>query len=254
MEVYFEKILLPILIILVFLVIALAVLYYNPTIAILGYHGFAKDKASSSYFVIDINEFEEQLKYLKKHNYRTLTLDEFYDYKQNNKKFPHKCVLITMDDGYQSNYDLAFPLLKKYNMNATVFCVGSNIENNSNGYMNLQTLEKLKTEYPNIEIASHSYALHEKGNIFKGKDSLRKDFSKFNKIIQTKYFAYPYGDYNQDAIDILKENNFNLAFSFGPGKKHRKVKHNDSNYEIPRLCISEGMPMWKFALRIILPF
>ena len=238
----------------IILVIVLALLYSNPTVAVLGYHDFGKDVDDSNTFVLNIGKFEEQLKYLKKHHYKTLTLDEFYEYKQNKKKFPYKCVLITMDDGYQSNYELAFPLLKKYNMNATVFCVGKNAEEGCAGYMSKETPKKVKEEYPNIDIASHSYNLHEKGAYNVGKDELREDFSKCKNVIQTEYLAYPFGDYNENFVEVLKENNFKLAFTFGPGKEHRKAKHSDSNYRIPRLCISSNMPMWKFAIRIALPY
>lgn len=240
----------------IILVTLLVLLYSHPTVAVLGYHDFEKDKDidNSNTFILNIDKFEKQLKYLKKHHYKTLTLNEFYEYKQNKKKFPRKSVLITMDDGYQSNYELAFPLLKKYNMNATVFCIGKNTEEGWAGYMSKETLKKVKKEYPNIDIASHSYNLHEKGAYNFGKDALREDFSKCKNVIQTEYLAYPFGDYNESFVDVLKENNFKLAFTFGPGKEHRKARHSDSNYRIPRLCISSNMPMWKFAIRIALPY
>lgn len=249
-----KKALILVLTVLIISIVAMIILYSKPTVAVLGYHGFTTKTDDPNTFLLNVDEFEKQLKYLKKHHYKTLTLDEFYNYKQNKKKFPRKSVLITMDDGYQSNYDLAFPLLKKYNMNATVFCIGKLVNDNTDGYMSLQTIKNLKDEYPNIEIASHTYSLHEKKAIECGKETLREDFSKFNNIIQTKYMAYPFGDYNNDIIDVLKENKYNLAFTFGPGREHRKAKHKDSNYKIPRLCIANGMPMWKFALRIEMPF
>ncbi len=99
-----KKILICSLIIIMIIVATIfIILYSNPTVAILGYHDFGKDVDDSNTFILNIDKFEEQLKYLKKHHYKTLTLEEFYEYKQNKKKFPHKCVLITMDDGYQSN-------------------------------------------------------------------------------------------------------------------------------------------------------
>ena len=227
-----KVILYSLIVVVILIIVMIGMLYSKATVAVLGYHDFAKDADDLNTFVLNIDKFEEQLKYLQKHHYRTLTLDEFYAYKQNHKKFPRKCVLITMDDGYQSNYELAFPLLKKYNMNATVFCVGENTEKGCAGYMNEETLQKIKTEYPNIEVASHSYGLNEKGAYNVSKEKLREDFSKCNNIIKTEYFAYPFGDYNENFRDILKENNFNLAFKFGPGKEFRKAKHTDSNYEI----------------------
>ena len=159
-----------------------------------------------------------------------------------------------MDDGYQSNYDLAFPLLKKYNMKATVFYIGSNVTGENKNYMNQETLAKIKTEYPNIDIASHSYALHYDKSIDKGTKYIKDDFEKMSEVINTKYFAYPYGHYNNDIIKVLKEEKYKMAFTFGPDKEHRKASRKDNIYKIPRLNITNGMPLWKFSLRLISPY
>ncbi len=240
--------------ILIILIICILTFMRYPTVAVLGYHGFTKDKESSDNLIMNIDNFEKQLQYLKLNHYHTLTLKELYEYKENKRMIPIKSVLITMDDGYQSNYDLAFPLLKKYNMNAVVFYIGENKDKNDPNYMSVETLNKIKNEYPNIEIASHSYQLHERGAIYKGKEKIKNDFKKMKEIISTQYFAYPYGDYNQDIKEVLKEENYRLAFTFGPKENHRKMYFFDSNYEIPRFNISNDMPLWKFALRISLPF
>lgn len=60
--------------------------------------------------------FEEHLKILKDKNMNTITLSEY-----GRKETPKNSVLITLDDGYYDNYKIVFPLLKKYNMKATVF-------------------------------------------------------------------------------------------------------------------------------------
>lgn len=228
-------------------------LYKDEKVAVLGYHSFSEN-VEEDMFIMPISEFEEQLKYLKGHNYTTLSLDEFYDYYKGKKKIPRKTVLITMDDGYQSNYDLAFPLLKKYNMKATVFYIGSNVTGENKNYMNQETLAKIKTEYPNIDIASHSYALHYDKSIDKGTKYIKDDFEKMSEVINTKYFAYPYGHYNNDIIKVLKEEKYKMAFTFGPDKEHRKASRKDNIYKIPRLNITNGMPLWKFSLRLISPY
>ena len=202
---------------------------------------------------MDISIFEEQLKYLKKHNYKTLTLEEFECFHKGECKIPRKSVLITMDDGYQSNYDLAFPLLKKYNMNATIFYLGINEDGHNDKYMSKETLDKVIKEYPNIEIASHSYNLHIEGSINQDKKDLIKDIKKQKEIINSKYYAYPYGAHNKNMIEALQEEGYIMAFTFGPGEEHRKATRKDDKYKIPRLNISNDMPMWKFKLRIILP-
>lgn len=240
-------------------ILFLILIYHNQTVAVLGYHDFIKheDRVKQKIqdnLVMDIENFEKQLKYLKKHHYKTLTLDEFFCYHNKTCKIPKKSVLITMDDGYMSNYELAFPLLKKYDMHAVVFYVGNNYDGHNKNYMNIDIIKKIKNEYPNIEVASHSYNLHEDGAIDRGINYIKEDFRKMHEIINTSYFAYPYGHYNDDIIEVLKDNNYKLAFTFGPEKNHRKAKISDDAYLISRLNISNDLPLWKFILRLKLPY
>ncbi len=236
------------------LLVGLSILYYlnEQSVAILGYHAILPSKLNEkgTELTIDAEKFEEQLKYLKNHNYKTLTLDEYYCWKNKKCKKPHNSVLITFDDGYQNNYEYAFPLLKEYNMNAVVFYIGNNAYTDGNGFMNLETIEKSKVEYPNVEFASHTYSRHQ--NDAKEYDEVVEDINKMKEILDTKYFAYPHGNYTDDYIKALKDNGYIMAFTFGPGKEHRKSTINDDNYKIPRLNISKSMPMWKFILRLLL--
>ena len=221
-------------------------------IAILGYHGVLPHKMNNyGEFVVDMEKFESELKILDFFNYKTLTLDEFYCWKNKKCKQPKKSVLITFDDGYNNNYDYAFGLLKKYNMNAVVFCVGDYIKSNSDIYMNEERINDIKEKYPNIEVASHSYKLHFHSD--KKYDEVIEDAKKMSEIIDTKYYAYPFGDYNKDYIRALKDSNYKMAFIFGPKKMHRKADIKDNNYVIPRLNISNNMSMIKYVLRLLLP-
>lgn len=241
----------------------------NPKVAVLCYHNIATEEEKENFpdekdWIITVQNFEEQLQYLQKAGYKTLTTQEFYDWKQGNIELPYKSVLITFDDGFLSNLHYAFPLLKKYNMNATVFVVGEFMENsneenwtgNVKTYMKKEDLDKIEKEYPNIEICSHSYMLHNLGAINQEKQVLKNDVYNFNtKIKNTNVHAYPFGQYNNNMISALKENNYNLAFIYGPtSKEYRKASRNDNNYEIPRLNVSHGMKVEKFALRLLMPF
>ena len=247
-----------VIIIIVPLIVVQAIIYKDQSVAILGYHSFIEsdkriEQNITDNMIMDIEIFEEQLKYLKKHNYKTLTLEEFNCFHQGNCKIPRKSVLITMDDGYQSNYDLAFPLLKKYDMNAVVFYLGINEDGKNKQYMSKETLKKIIKEYPNIEIASHSYNLHFEGSINQAKEKLINDIKKQKEIVNSRYYAYPYGAHNETMIEALKKEKYVMAFTFGPDKEHRKATQKDNNYKIPRLNISNDMPLWKFKLRLIMP-
>ena len=244
--------------ILVMIIGIILFIYKEQSVAILGYHSFIEsdkrvEQNITDNMIMDIKIFEEQLKYLKKHNYKTLTMAEFECFHRGECEIPRKSVLITMDDGYQSNYDLSFPLLKKYNMNATVFYLGINADGKNEQYMSKETLDKVIKKYPNITIASHSYNLHIVGSINQSKEELIKDIKKQKKIVNSRYYAYPFGAHNEQMIDALKEENYVMAFTFGPDKEHRKATRKDDKYKIPRLNISNDMPMWKFKLRINMP-
>lgn len=253
--------------IIVLLVIIIANIYKNPNIAVLCYHNIATQEEKSSFpdeanWTITTDNFKKHLDYLKKHNYKTLTMDEFYSWQIGQLDLPYKSVLITFDDGFLSNYKYAFSLLKEYNMNATVFVVGSFIDNSStsdwNGniktYMTKDILNNLKNEYPNIEIYSHSYNLHYQGAINQDKTVLLHDINDFNTFYKnTDIFCYPFGQYNNTIEQCLKNSNYKMAFRYGPNKKdYRKASRKDNIYQIPRLNMSHGMSTFKFALRLLM--
>lgn len=255
------------LLILILSIITLTYLYKNPKIPVLCYHNIATQNEKANYpeesdWTITTDNFKEHLDYLKNNNYKTLTMDEFYNWKIGNLNLPYKSVLITFDDGFLSNYEYAFKLLKEYNMNATVFVVGSFIDNSTtnewNGniktYMTKDILENLKNEYPNIEIYSHSYNLHYQGAINQNKDVLMQDIENFDNFYpNTDILCYPFGQYNDNIEDCLKESNYKMAFRYGPNKKdYKKASRNDNIYEIPRLNVSHGMSVFKFALRLFM--
>ena len=255
------------LLILILSIITLTYLYKNPKIPVLCYHNIATQNEKENYpeesdWTITTDNFKEHLDYLKNNNYKTLTMDEFYNWKIGNLNLPYKSVLITFDDGFLSNYEYAFKLLKEYNMNATVFVVGSFIDNSTtnewNGniktYMTKDILENLKNEYPNIEIYSHSYNLHYQGAINQNKDVLMQDIENFDNFYPNNdILCYPFGQYNDNIEDCLKESNYKMAFRYGPNKKdYKKASRNDNIYKIPRLNVSHGMSVFKFALRLFM--
>ena len=228
--------------------------FHETHVSVLGYHGILPKKLNTSYdeFIVDQEKFEQELKYLQKKKYQTLTLDEFYDWMKKKKRKKHKAVLITFDDGYQNNYDYAFPLLKKYKMKATVFIIGEKAENNIDNYLSLKTIKKAKKEFPNITFASHSYQLHNHDK--KDYKMIQEDITKMKSIINTKFYAYPHGESSKEYRRALKENGYKMAFTFGPGKEHRKATKQDNTYKVPRLNISQNMSFQKFKLRLSLPF
>src|SRR5262249_3339422 len=65
--------------------------------------------------------FQRGIARLHKRGYRTVSLLEAVDCLRRGTPFPDRSFVITFDDGYQTVYDVAFPVLQRYGMSATVF-------------------------------------------------------------------------------------------------------------------------------------
>jgi hypothetical protein len=103
------------------------------------------------YHSFDPDIFESQLQFLKENNYKTLSIQEFYDILLNKKEQEErKSVLLTIDDARSSVWRIAFPLLKKYRMNATVFIIPGLTANGENCRKNLDDVWNNKSEFKYI--------------------------------------------------------------------------------------------------------
>lgn len=253
-----------ILLISIIFLISIFLIYSEQKIPILGYHSFYKYKSElkedNPEFINNIKNFEKQIKYLKKHNYKSLSLEEFYCWKKKKCNFKRNSVVITIDDGNLSNYMYAFPILKKYNMKASIFYVGYYAENygkekgNIYDTMSLKLIEKCKKKYPNIKFYSHSYNMHSKDVTNFSLDEIKEDVKKMNEQDKFKYYAHPFGVYDDRIIKVLKENKYKMAFGFGPKLNYRKARRSDDDYKVSRLNISNHVSYNKFILRLIIPF
>ena len=240
-------------------------LFRPQSIPVLAYHDFSKaediDPTDTKYaFVDNIENFEKQMKYIYNNGYKTLSMDEFYCWKTRKCKLPKKSVLITFDDGNVSIYKYVLPILKKYDLKGTSFIIGSRTLTDSadSGYLTLNQIEQIKTEYPNLEFHSHTFDLHQTKNgqaVIKVStiDELNVDIKNIEDILDTQYVAYPFGSYTEDYISALKENDYRLGFLY-KAPFVRATQEND-NFKVPRVTIDRRLQFWRFklALKIGLP-
>ena len=237
--------------VLIFIIALVVVVVLQPVkVPVLTYHDFSDEKTEDS-MQIDVETFEEEMKFLANHHYHSLTLEEMECFIKNKCSIPKKSVLITMDDGWMNEYKIAAPILKKYNLNAVIFYVGEHLDDDNPNFMHRDEVEALQKDYPNIELASHSYSLHFEDAYKLTKEEFVQDMDLMkDEVLETSYYAYPYGRSSDAYREALKEEKFKLAFTFGPDQEHRKATQEDSIYQVPRLNMSGGMPYWKFILRL----
>lgn len=229
-------------------------------IPIIGYHNLAKDEDKNKYWRFDpwtasLSSFEKQMKYLHDHGYQTISLDELYAWKHKKKQFSNKTIVITFDDSYYSTPLLAEPILKKYGLQASTFVIGYSIPKQVQAYDASKKQHIPITQLKNtrtMKYYSHFYHLHRKIDDEYAIDTysikaLQKDIQSAGKAVNTDYFAYPFGKYNDNVQKALHQASVKMAFSYN---QFRSMKRNDPIYELPRYSVNAYTPMFVFQYMI----
>ena len=87
------------------------------------YHQLTKNPKKSGKYVLTVEQFEKDLMFLKAKGYRSVTVKQLLDFSQGKGDVPEKAILITFDDGQETLYEYALPLLEKYGFTAVGFVV-----------------------------------------------------------------------------------------------------------------------------------
>ena len=175
--------------------IFLIFIIYNKTrksfVLCLMYHSVDNEKGKGGIFV---NEFEEHVKWIK--DKKTFKMEEL---KNLNYTLPKNSILITFDDGYKNNYTLAFPILKKYNMKATIF-LNTKFIGKDEFYLNWDEIKEM------YESGLVDFQLHTHSHQLTIKDISVLDF------------------YDEESSPYFKRESYNLFFEGNYNEKKDKEK------------------------------
>lgn len=216
-------------------------------IAVLNYHFFYNSEAQevcNEGNCLDVKNFREQLEYLKKNQYKTLTMEEYRAWIYGEIELPARSVLLTIDDGAMGtgkhNGNKLIPLLEEYQMHATLFLIS--------GWW---SVDNYQSEY--LDIESHTYDMHQErvcSNQPRGakmlcssKEEVLQDLRlSIERTGSSTAFCFPFYAYNDLAIQSLKEVGFKLAFIGGSYKSSR----GNDKYKIPRYPIHKTTSLEQF--------
>lgn len=158
--------------------------------------------------------FEQHLRSLSAAGYESYFVREVPDLLRENTILPDKNVVLTFDDGYASFYSVVLPLLKKYNMRGTLYVMPNYI--GREGFLNKRQLEEI-IDSNLVEIGAHTLDhAHLKGmsasaartQIQTSKTALEELFD-----IKVESFAYPFGAFDEQTIQLTKEASYSAAVS-----------------------------------------
>lgn len=209
-------------------------------IAVLNYHAFYDEndeearKDCNTSICHSKKQFRSQLELIKKMNMLTLKMKEVEMYVDGKIRLP-KSVLITIDDGGKTKDGI--DLLTEYKMYATIFLVTSWFD----------PKDYYKTDY--IELHSHSDNLHNTGDCPTGQGggiqcldekTIQEDLKKSrDKLNNTTYFCYPFYEYNEYSIKMLKEAGFTMAFIGESTRSDNLVHVGSDKFRLRRFVIAD---------------
>ena len=212
----------------------------NRGIPVLYYHS-VKESADNE-VTITPEMLKTQLKYIKDEGYTTLTLSELKNYLLNNSPIPKKSIIITFDDGYMDNYNNAFPILKDFNMVATIFCITSKLDGSF--YLSKDAINEMSSY--GIDIQSHTVNHHHLNKMTYDEQltEIKESKKTLESITGKKVdsIAYPFGDFNNDSIKAAKYAGYTLGFTTKRGLSDR----DDNLLKLDRIYISSKYDMNTF--------
>jgi len=207
--------------------------YYSNDNGILSlmYHRFNENKYPSTNIRMEV--FDEQMKMIRESNYKFYNPGLFISEFDNPKN--EKEILITIDDGFKSFYNEAWPYLKKNQIPFILFISTEPV--GKNGYMSWDEIKEI--EKSEIGFIGHHSHTHEYLIDMSNKEFIN-DIETATKIFKEKLgyvpkiFSYPFGEYSLYMKDYISKH-FEIAF----GQHSGVIDRNKDKFELPRFPINE---------------
>jgi len=220
---------------------------------IMYHHILSKD----SFIASSVENFDKQMKFISE-NYKSLTSKEFEDYKKGKISVPKNSVLITFDDGWRDNLEFAYPILKKYNLNATLFIITGWIDEASKKEYHFverkhneckqivkQRANEVVLNWKQVESMQDIFDIHSHTHFHRddyfGKISLEEELVISKEKIKQKlgfdthHLCWPRGIYDENDIKLAKKLGYEVLYTTKRGIN----KVDNKLYEIKRISVKK---------------
>lgn len=193
------------------------------TVPILCYHRFGTRATKLN---VTPAAFEAQMDYLARNGYTVVSMKRLARFLEGKEALPAKSVAITIDDGYRSTFEIAYPILRKFGLTATVFLY-TDFVGASDAMTWAQMKEMMASGVVEIEPHSKSHAnltLRLPGETeARYKDRIRREVDAPVAVLRERLadasftFAYPYGDVNEYVVELLQKLSVSQGVTVTPG-------------------------------------
>jgi len=209
-------------------------------VPILMYHRVSNVPPDADVYRIDLTVvpemFRAHMQYLEDEGYHTISLYQLHDALLRGTPLPPKPVVLTFDDGYTDHFTTVFPTLKEFGMTATFFVITGYVDANNPDYLSWAQVGEMAEAGMSMEPHTKSHL----GLIGRGNDFLVYEvLGSFESMaahtgIVPRMFAYPGGDYDDTALDMLQTLSVWRAVTTQRGALHT----TDNLLEVPRVRVS----------------
>jgi peptidoglycan/xylan/chitin deacetylase (PgdA/CDA1 family) len=192
-------------------------------VTILCYHRFGP---RASALTVTPAAFEAQMSYLARNGYNVVSLAKLASFLEGRESLPPRAVVVTIDDGYRSTYEAAYPVLRKHGFPATVFLYTDFVgapdaltwpqmrEMAASGLVDIQPHSKTHANLT-LRLPDETEARY--------RERMRREVDAPGELIRAQLgiaphvFAFPYGDVNEAVMSELRERGIKLGLTVTPG-------------------------------------
>ena len=214
-----------------------ATIMARPQVPILCYHDIRPIKPNASadakVYTVSPEAFADQMKTLADSGYQTILPDDLYNYLAFGKSLPAKPIMLTFDDTDLDQFEIGAAEMRKYNFKGVYFIMTISIGRNK--YMSREQIKQLSDEGHAIQ--GHTWD-HHRVTKYTTQD-WDKQVTGAHETIENitgkkvEYFAYPFGLWNKEAFEPLKERNIKMAFQLST-----KRDSTEPLYTVRRMIVS----------------
>jgi peptidoglycan/xylan/chitin deacetylase (PgdA/CDA1 family) len=174
--------------------------------------------SSTSTLFVSPEVFDEELQYLQYYRFHTISFTDLADYFEKGMPLPRNPIIISLDDGWENQFEYAFPILQKYHDTATFYVVTDYLDHG-----NFMTTEQLRT----MVAAGMTIGCHTRSHPYLtslGQQRAWDEIAGAKAILEADgfnidTFAYPYGAYNARVVDMVREAGFRTARTADAGTR-----------------------------------
>ena len=229
----------------------------NHTLYILMYHDIAEDGTPCNNWTTTVSRLREDLKWLRDHGYTTVLPRELAA----GQPLPQKAVMITFDDGYESNFTLGLPIFSEFDSKCVISLITHHQEDRTPGFLTWSQCKAMQLTGL-VEFGSHTHNLHTRSTDPKGPQATKRlpgesreeyearvfpdlqtsiDLIREHLGQEPTFLAYPHGIADKWELDFVAEH-----FKMSVTTKHGPANLSKGLYNLRRHNITVENPPSKY--------